>query len=174
MFKKPRLWIVIACGAFIVAGAIGVFAFSDKAEAGSLLAASAVVLLLGTTAFLVLTLWALAREGVTPLTEKQLEKARVTGEVLGHISFTVIVWGFGASGLAKLIGLGGATFWIVTASGIVVGLLLGVRRVRHLLRGGRQASDTTGAQPPAGNGETGGPPRPWWVWHEWLRLINGW
>src|SRR5215475_1178920 len=78
MFKKPRLWIVIACGAFIVAGATGVFAFSDRAEADSLLVASAVILLLGTTAFLVLTVWALAREGVTPLTEKQQEKARVT------------------------------------------------------------------------------------------------
>ena len=160
MFKKPRLWILIACGAFIVAGAIGVFAFSDRAEADSLLAASAVVLLLGTTAFLVLTVWALAREGVTPLTEKQLETARVTGEVLGHISFHVIFWGFAASGLAKLIGLGGAAFWIVTACGIVVGLLLGFWHARSGLRTGRKASGTTGAEPVAGNGETGAPPRP--------------
>jgi hypothetical protein len=70
MFKKPQLWIVVACGAFIVAGAIGVFASRDRAEADPLLAASAAVLLLGTTAFLVLTVWALARERVTPLSEK--------------------------------------------------------------------------------------------------------
>jgi len=157
MFKKPRLWIVIACGAFIVAGAIGVFAFSDRAEADSLLVASAVILLLGTTAFLVLTVWALAREGVTPLTEKQQEKARVTGEVLGH---NVVLWGIAASGLAKLIGLGGAAFWIVTACGIVVGLLLGFWDARSVVRTGRKASDTAGAKPVAGNGETGATPRP--------------
>src|SRR5262245_42202784 len=160
MFKKPRLWIVIACGAFIVAGAIGVFAFSDRAEADSLLAASAVVLLLGTSALLVLTLWTLAREGVTPLTEKQLQTARIAGEALGHIVVPVVFYAFAASGLAKLIGLGGAAFWIVTACGIVVGLLLGLWRVRSLLRTGRQATDTTGAQPGAGNGETGGSLRP--------------
>jgi hypothetical protein len=147
MFKKPRLWIVIACGAFIVAGAIGVFAFSDKAEAETLLAASAVVLLLGTTAFLGLTLWALAREGVTPLSEKQLQTARITGEALGHMTVPVVFWAFAASGLAKLIGLGGAAFWIVTACGIVVGFLLGFWHVRRVLRTGRKASDTTGAEP---------------------------
>src|SRR5262249_7012285 len=136
MFKKPRLWIVIACGVFIVAGAIGVFAFGDRAEADSLLAASAVVLLLGTTAFLVLTLWALAREGVTPLSEKQLQTARMTGEALGHMIVSVVFWAFAASGLAKLLGLGGAAFWIVTACGLAVGLLLGFCHARSVLHPG--------------------------------------
>ena len=160
MFKKPRLWIVIAGGAFIVAGAIGVFAFSDRAEADSLLAASAVVLLLGTAAFLVLTVWTLAREGVTPLTEQQVQTARMTGKALGRMAANVVFWAVAASGLAKLIGLGGAAFWIVTACGIVVGLLLGFWQARSVPRTGSKASDTTGAEPGAGNGEPGGSLRP--------------
>jgi hypothetical protein len=131
MFKKPQTWVVILSGMCVVAGAVGVFVFGDGAGAG-LMAASAVALLLGISAFVILVVWRLATEGVNPVTQKQVETAGIAGEAIGHILGTAVVWGFAAAGLAALIGKrGGTVFWIVTASAVIIGAFLGAWRARR-------------------------------------------
>jgi hypothetical protein len=158
MFTRRRVWILSACGACIAAGAIGVFVFQGQADAESLLAASAVALLLGTVAFAALVLWTLATKGVTPLTEPQVEAAGRFGAEAGQNLVALLTAASGSLavvGMAKLFGLTGVSFWLIAAAGIFLGVFGGYQSWRRLPRDAGHTADTTASQPAAGQDEFG-------------------